>query len=123
MTVYQPNDFDPANPVYKVKVWDKEGNVTERMVDVSKVDPGSSDYIEMFAYTSHLSSSGEYSDAQSVFTRAAANQHGVDGIGYGDLFGKTDWFSVVRDAMQMQFDAKNLEGYLEYKRFWDFLEK
>ena len=38
LTVYQPKDFDPANPVYKVKVWDKGGNVTERMVDVSKVD-------------------------------------------------------------------------------------
>ena len=38
LTVYQPKDFDPANPVYKVKVWDKDGNVTERMVDVSKVD-------------------------------------------------------------------------------------
>ncbi len=30
VTVYQPNDFDPANPVYKVKVWDKEGNVKGR---------------------------------------------------------------------------------------------
>ncbi|MDE7310437.1 MAG: hypothetical protein K2N87_02270, partial [Eubacterium sp.] len=25
LTVYQPKDFDPANPVYKVKVWDKSG--------------------------------------------------------------------------------------------------
>ena len=31
LTVYQPKDFDPANPVYKVKVWDKGGNVTERI--------------------------------------------------------------------------------------------
>ncbi len=45
LTVYQPKDFDPANPVYKVKVWDKDGNVTERMVDVSKVDTKGSDYI------------------------------------------------------------------------------
>ncbi|MCM1184662.1 MAG: hypothetical protein NC337_14930, partial [Roseburia sp.] len=37
VTVYQPKDFDSANPIYKVKVWDKDGNVTERMVDVSKV--------------------------------------------------------------------------------------
>lgn len=38
LTVYQPNDFEPAIPVYKVKAWDKDGNVTERMVDVSKID-------------------------------------------------------------------------------------
>lgn len=45
LTVYQPNDFDPANPVYKVKAWDKDENVTERMVDVSKIDKKNSDYI------------------------------------------------------------------------------
>ena len=38
ITVYKPKDFDPENPVYKVKVWDADGNMTERMVDVSKVD-------------------------------------------------------------------------------------
>ncbi|MDE7250660.1 MAG: hypothetical protein K2N82_12445, partial [Lachnospiraceae bacterium] len=46
LTVYQPKDFDSENPVYKVKVWDKAGNVTERMVDVSKVDTKGSDYID-----------------------------------------------------------------------------
>ncbi len=31
------------------------GNVTkERMVDISKVDPNSSDYLDMFAYSSHM---------------------------------------------------------------------
>ena len=30
ITVYKPKDFDPANPVYKAKVWDKDGNaITE----------------------------------------------------------------------------------------------
>lgn len=29
VAVYKPNDFDPENPVYKVKVWDAAGNVTE----------------------------------------------------------------------------------------------
>ena len=123
MTVYQPKDFDPANPEYKVKVWDKEGNVTERMVDVSKVDTRSSDYVDMFAYASHLSASGEYPDALSAFTGATAHQHGAVDRSYDYLFKKNDWLSVVRDAMQTQFEANNLEGYLQYKRFWDFLEK
>ena len=35
-SVYKTPDFDPENPVYKVKIWDKSGNVTERMVDVLK---------------------------------------------------------------------------------------
>ncbi len=123
LTVYQPKDFDPANPVYKVKVWDKSGNVTERMVDVSKVDTKDCDYIDMFAYSSHLSASGECPGAQSAFIRAGANQHGFDNKTYDELFGMSDWLSVVKDAMETQYNAGNLKGYLDYKRFWDFLNK
>ena len=112
LTVYQPNDFDPADPVYKVKAWDKDGNVTERMVDVSKVDTKNSDYIDMFAYSSHLSASGECPGAQSSFIRAGANQHGFDNKTYDDLFGMTDWISVLKDAMQIQYDAGNLKGFI-----------
>ena len=122
LTVYQPKDFDPANPVYKVKVWDKGGNVTERMVDVSKVDTTGSDYIDMFAYSSHLSASGKCPGAQSAFIRAGANQHGADNRTHDDLFGMNDWISVLKDAMQTQYDAGNLKGYLDYKQFWDFLD-
>ena len=70
-----------------------------------------------------LIASGEYPDALSAFTGAAAHQHGAEDRSYDDLFKKNDWLSVVRDAMQTQFEANNLEGYLQYKRFWDFLEK
>ena len=93
--------------MYKVKVWDKNGNVTERMVDVSKVDTKSCDYIDMFAYSSHLSASGKCPGAQSAFIRAGANQHGFDNKTHDDLFGMTDWISVLKDAMQTQYDAGN----------------
>ena len=105
-----------------MKVWDKDGNVTERMVDVSKVDTTGSDYIDMFAYSSHLSASGECPGAQSAFIRAGANQHGADNRTHDDLFGMNDWISVLKDAMQTQYDAGNLKGYLDYKQFWDFLD-
>lgn len=123
VTVYKPKNFDPANPVYKAKVWDKNGNVTERMVDVSKVDPQNSDYIDMFAYSSHLSASGECPSAQSSFISSASSQHGHDNRGFQDLFQKTDWVSALADAMQTQYQAGNIEGYLDYKPFWDFLKK
>ena len=77
----------------------------------------------MFAYSSHLSASGECPDAQSSFIRAGANQHGFDNKTYDDLFGMTNWISVLKDAMQMQYNVGNLKGYLDYKQFWDFLDK
>lgn len=117
VTVYKPNDFDPANPVYRVKVWDEEGNVTERMVDISKVDPKSCDTIDMFAYSSHLADSGECKEAQSAFSGISYFE------GYNKLFDKKDWFVPLKNMMQMQYDAGNLERYWDFKKFWNFLAK
>lgn len=122
VTVYKTSDFDPANPVYKVKIWDSQGNVTERMVDISKVNPAGCDAVDMWAYASHLSSSGEYPGAQQEFMMSNALHRGEKGDSYGTLFEKTDWLEVVRSAMKMQYDAGNLKGYLDYKKFLDFLE-
>ena len=36
-SVYRTQDFDSENPIYKVKMWDESGNVTEQMVDWVKV--------------------------------------------------------------------------------------
>lgn len=123
VTVYKPKDFDAANPVYKVKIWDEDGNATERMVDVSKVDPRNSDYIDMFAYSSHLTATGKCPNAQSAFTSSAMNQHGMDETSYQDLFQQRNWVNQLADAMQTQYAAGNIEGYLRYKPFWDFLTK
>ena len=35
---------------------------------------------------------------------------------------KADWLGIIRDMMQMQYDAENLAGYAKYKQFWDSLE-
>lgn len=123
VTVYKPKDFDAENPVYKVKIWDKDGNATERMVDITKVDPKNSDFIDMFAYSGHLSATGECPSAQSSFIHSSANQHSLDERTYKDLFKETNWVNALADAMQTQYAAGNLEGYLNYKPFCDFLTK
>lgn len=120
VTVYKTKDFDSANPVYKVKVWDAAGNVTERMVDISKVDPKNCDEIDMFAYSSHLADSGKCSNAQRAFIGAKSN-YGSSNSG-SNLFGKENWVDVVKEMMQMQYDTGNLKGYLDYKKFLDFLQ-
>ena len=125
VSVYKPNDFDPENPVYKVKAWDAAGNVTEeRMVDISKVNPNNCDYLDMYAYSCHLTDSGECPGAQDAFMGAymgaKANYGAGDNRSYFDM---TNWVNIIRDIMQMQYDAGNLAGYAKYKQFWDFLEQ
>ena len=121
VTVYEPKDFDPANPVYKVKTWDNDGNTTERMVDISKVDPANCDYIDMYAYFSHASKSGKCSSDFYSFTGAGTIAYGTEGCSYQRLTNKVNWVDAVQEMMQMQDDAGNLQGYLEYKKFFDFL--
>ncbi len=121
VTVYEPKDFDPANPVYKVKIRDKDGNETERLVDVSKVDPGNCDYIDMYAYACHVSGNGECPDALSSFMGAGSAAYGLSGNTYQDLTKTVNWMGAVEEMMQMQYDAGNLQGYLDYKKFFDFL--
>lgn len=120
-TVYKPADFDPTNSVYKVKIWDEAGNMTERMVDISKVDPKNCDEIDMFAYSSHLTASGKCTSAQRAFMGAKSNH---DSLNNGvSLFDKENWMDIVKEIMHMQYHAGNLKGYLDYKQFWDFMEQ
>lgn len=120
-TVYKPADFDPANPVYKVKIWDAAGNVTERMVDISKVNAGNCDEIDMFAYSCYLTVSGECPNAQSAFMGADGYYRSLNSE--ADFLDKANWLDIIKEVMQMQYDAGNIEGYLEYKVFFDFLEQ
>ena len=83
-------------------------------------DPENCDSIDMYAYACHLTDSGEFPDAQSTFIRASANPHGP-GTVYDSPFDRSNWVDIVKGAMQMQYDAGNLAGYLDYKKFWDFL--
>lgn len=121
VTVYEPKDFDAANPVYKVKTWDKEGNITERMVDVSEVDPEDSDFIDMYAYSCYLAESGKCPDALSYFMGSDTARYGMEGRTYEDLTHKINWVDAVKEMMMMQYDAGNLQGYLGYKKFFDTL--
>lgn len=119
VTVYQAKDFDPEHPIYKVKIWDASGNVTERMVDIAQVNPEQCDAVDMYAYSCYLSVSGECPDAIHKFMGAKANY--FDSNNDGNLFDKADWLEVVKEIMQMQYDVGNLKGYLEYKEFLSFL--
>jgi len=123
ITVYKPKDFDPENPVYKVKTWDAEGNVTERKVDVSKVDVKNSDRADMFAYACYLTDSGQYPEAQSTFCRIPISNEQPENLSDAFKAGKFNWLELAKSFMQMQYDAGNIQGYLSYKKFVDFFSE
>lgn len=53
---------------------------------------------------------------------AATNEHWMEGWSYDDLFSVKNWVKAVKDMMQMQYDAGNMQGYLDYKKFLDAID-
>lgn len=123
-SVYRTQDFDLENPVYKVKMWDESGNVTEQMVDVSKIDPKNCNTVEMYAYTAHLKESGKGSFEDTVLKAAVAKsvQDAESNSGTWSFLEKVDWVKVVNDIMQSSYQYGDLKGYMEWKKFLDLLE-
>ena len=126
ISVYRSQYFDSENPVYKVKIWDKSGNVTERIVDVSKVDPKNCDTAEMYAYTANLKESGKGSFEDTVLKAAVAKAVRNAEQKNSTLWSfseKTDWVKIVNDIMQSEYSYGDLKGYMEWKKFLGFLDR
>ncbi len=126
ISVYKPQNFDSENPVYKVKIWDKSGKVTEQMVDVSKVDPKNCDAVEMFAYTANLKESGKGSFEDTVLKAAVAKavkNAEQRNSGSWSFSEKIDWVKIVNDIMQSEYSYGDLKGYMEWKKFLGLLDK
>ena len=124
ITVYKPKDFDPDTPVYKVKMWDASGNVTEEMVDVSKVNPKNCDTLEMYAYCANLKESNQGSFLDTIIKASAAKtsaQHESGGFGEWDFSEKMDWVSMVEDVMESVYQYGDMKGYMDWKKFLDLL--
>ena len=124
-TVYKTKDFDPENPVYKVKTWDAAGNVTERMVDVSKVDAKNCDTVEMYVYTANLKETGKGNFEETVLkaaiAKAASNLEQKTSASW-DYSRNINWVETVKDIMQSTYSYGDLKGYMEWKKFLSFLE-
>lgn len=125
-TVYKTQDFCPENPVYKVKIWDTAGNVTERMIDASKVDPKNCDTFEMQVYAAHLKETGRGDFKETVLKAAiarAASHLDQNNSASWDYSTKINWVESVKDIMQSAYDYGDLKGYMEWKKFLSFLEQ
>lgn len=120
--IYKPKDFDASNPIYHVKTWDMDGNMTERMVDLSKFNSRNCDDVEMYTYSWHLNNSGQYPKAQLKFAAARAYWQSMSANPYSSYMpARTNWVNVVNSLMQTQYDAGNLLGYMDYKKYLSFL--
>lgn len=47
-SVYKSDAYDSANPEYRVRYWDKEGNYTDTNVQINDVDPRNASYTSLY---------------------------------------------------------------------------
>lgn len=124
ITVYKPKDFDSDNPLYKVKMWDASGNVTEEMVDVSKVNPKNCNAIEMYAYCANLKENGQGNFVDTVLKAAVAKdaKNAENKSVSWNFAEKMDWVEIANEIMESSYRYGDIKGYMGWKKFVDLLE-
>lgn len=125
ITVYEPQDFDPTNPVYKMKIWDSEDNLLEeREVDINSIDPSHADSYDLYALSVYGEKSGKCPDAVARFTMMHAKQEIEQTAQHGSYSLDTmeNWMDILKDFMRQQYEVGNLQGYMNAKRYYEFLE-
>lgn len=122
-SVYKSDNYDPANPEYRVRYWDKEGNYTDTNVMINSVDPSNASYLEMLAYTTYSDVQEMTSDAYGKFLQAANGVNGDVTYDSDSINEKKNFMSMVKEFMQLQYECNNLAGYLSFKEFFDYMEK
>lgn len=123
--VYQAQDYTPEHPVYRVKSWDAAGNLTEQVIDVSKVNPRDCNTYEMYAYAADLKETGEGSFEETVLrtatAKAAAGAERQTGNAW-DFSKSIDWTEAVRELMRSAYASGDFKGYMGWLMFLGFLK-
>ena len=97
-SVFQADDYNPADPEYRVRYWDKEENYTDTMVKVNDIDPQNASYLEMLAYTSYSDVEGLTKNAFGDFMNAARGVNGNISYDADNIKEKKDYMSMVKET-------------------------
>ena len=126
VTVYEPADYNAADPVYKMKIWDKDDNlIEEKEIRINDIDPSNADSYELYALSVYGEKSGKNKDVVLSFVLAQdlkETEHYGSGGGY-DLGVKENWLDIVNKIMKQQFEVGSMDGYVRFKEFLDYLSK
>ena len=120
-SVYKADNYNDADPEYRVRHWGKSGEYTDTNVKINDVDPENASYLEMLAYSTYSDVQGYTSDAFGNFTSAAGGLNGDITYDENNVNIKKNFMNMVKEFMQMQYDNNNLAGYLSYKKFYDYM--
>lgn len=120
-SVYKADNYNDANPEYRVRYWNKSGEYEDINVKINDVDPTNASFIEMLAYATYSDVQGYTQNAYGDFLSA------TQGVGGNMIYDETninqkyDFKSLVLEFMTMQYKSNNLAGYHSCKQFYDYM--
>ena len=123
--VYKAQSDTLEHPVYRVKSWDAAGKLTERVIDVSQVDPRGCNTYEMYAYAADLKETGKGSFEETVLHAASARAvagAGQNALASWDYLQDIDWAETAQELMRSAYNYGDLQGYWAWKQFLGFLQ-
>lgn len=121
-SVFKAENYDEADPEYLVKYWDEKGEAQEYSIKPKEVNPSNASYLEMLAYTTYSDAQGYTRNAYGNFLTAARGVNGDISYDSSNVNLAKNFKSMIKEFMQMQYDANNLSGYLSYKQLYDYME-
>lgn len=129
MTAEYTEDATNVYPKVKVTVTDESGNVSEYVIDITKVDTGNATAVEMFALCSHADTKrGNHGDISEdtlssweslLFYRDMAAQEEDPEIAWEEKF---NWRDMVGSVAETYMDDGAYDQYLNVNRMKDMLD-
>lgn len=121
-SVFKADGYTDSNPQYVVKYWDRNGEETEYNVNPTQVNPEKASYLDMLAYSTYLDHTGQTKTSFGDFLIASRGVNGDLTYDAENINTKMDFKALVKEFMQLQYDAGNLASYLSFKRFYGCME-
>lgn len=104
ISIYEDEMYTKDNPVFVVKVTDKEGNVSEQRVNVGNVDPNNASFVEFSALSIWLLKEEETRDVFRFNVNVLSYQS-------NDIYETKDYLRQMRSWRDEQISIGNMVGY------------
>lgn len=117
VTVYKADTYTKDSPLLRVVTTSADGKEREQIIDPSKVNISNATENEMFALNSYLVDEGKLDN--DVYKTGMFTDSGVSDT-------KKNFADILKNLMEMQYNANNLSGYAKYNTIlsaYDLLEK
>lgn len=124
MSVYYSDSFSKENPVFTVKIWDKDNGYVTQDIDGSKVDPTNATALELLAFGAYCDDRGYPEDATMCVGQMLAGAD-MDPVQYDAASSqiKHDFTVPLKEHMELTNHPAYMFYYVRYKAMYDFIKE